>query len=250
MKKQALLITVLVVAVVSFVGLVPNAGRVHAQGPSSGCQALNDSSYDGVYYSETLSSGDFYKGEVIRVTVADLELDFQDEPVVAINGERMAYLEVDASVVDSTLIPGQMTYTFPADASGVSVEWYVNYEGLYDWTVECVSVLPGCDVVIDIPSDAVVGAFVSDALAYWAPDFSKATFPPIIIEQGKTAWVLELDEGGQFYKILWVCDILYVPVETMGPNYDDVWQGAPLPSSLFGPDQNIFKDIFGLRSFA
>ena len=28
-----------------------------------------------------------------------------------------------------------------------------------------------------------------------------------------------------------MCNLLWVPVNTMGPNYDDVWKGRPLPGS-------------------
>jgi hypothetical protein len=86
---------------------------------------------------------------------------------------------------------------------------------------------PGCDVQMPIPDTAVVGAFVRTTPAYWAPD--KLTNPLITIPVGKTAWVLGTDPSGRYYEIVWVCDLLWVPVNTMGPNYDDVWKGRPLP---------------------
>ncbi len=89
--------------------------------------------------------------------------------------------------------------------------------------------VPGCDANIPIPSNAVVGAFVADAPLYWQP--GDLTSPLVTIPAGNTAWVLGVDESGEYYKIIWVCDLLWVPVETMGPNYDDVWNGTPLPTS-------------------
>ena len=90
--------------------------------------------------------------------------------------------------------------------------------------------LPGCDTQIPIPSTAVVGAFTQTTPVYWAP--GKMTDPVVSIEAGKTAWVLGLDATGQYYKIVWVCDLLWVPVNTIGPNYDAVWNGAPLPTGV------------------
>lgn len=89
--------------------------------------------------------------------------------------------------------------------------------------------LPGCDVLINIPSTAVVGAFVSDAPTYWKP--GEVTVPLVTIPAGKTAWVIGPDSSGQYYKIIWVCNYLWVPFGTLGPNYDDLWQGRPLPTT-------------------
>jgi hypothetical protein len=89
--------------------------------------------------------------------------------------------------------------------------------------------LPGCDALINIPSTAVVGAFVSDAPTYWNP--GKLTAPLVTIPAGNTAWVLGPDSSGLYQKIIWVCDYLWVPSGTIGPNYDNVWQGRPLPTT-------------------
>jgi len=48
---------------------------------------------------------------------------------------------------------------------------------------------------------------------------------------GKTAWVIGPDATGQWYKIAWACDFLWVPAGSLGPNFDDVWQGRPLPTN-------------------
>lgn len=90
--------------------------------------------------------------------------------------------------------------------------------------------LPGCDVLIPIPSTAVVGSFVADAPVYWKP--GELTNPLVTIPAGNTAWVLGQDASGQYYKIIWVCDLVWVPKATVGPNYDAVWNGAPLPTNV------------------
>ncbi len=88
-------------------------------------------------------------------------------------------------------------------------------------------VSPGCDVLMPIPATAVGGTFVADAPVYWKP--GELTSPLVTIKAGNTARVIGLDASGQYYKIIWVCDYLWVPKATLGPNYDAVWNGAPLP---------------------
>ncbi len=90
------------------------------------------------------------------------------------------------------------------------------------------------DAACPIPplDDAVVGKFVSAAALYWEP--YKQTEPPAIIGVGESAWVYGLDETEAFYEIVWSCQVLWVPKDTMGPNYDDVWQGHPLPTTIVG----------------
>lgn len=98
-----------------------------------------------------------------------------------------------------------------------------NADDLYDIST------PGCDQYLNIPSNAVVGEFVTDAPVYWKP--GESAKPPVTIEAGNTAWVLGTDASGAYYKIIWVCDQVYVPVNSMGPNNDAVWNGTPLPTT-------------------
>jgi len=88
----------------------------------------------------------------------------------------------------------------------------------------------GCDLMMPVPATAVGGAFVADALVYWAP--GKLTDPVLTIPAGSTARVIGVDASGDYYKIVWSCDFLWVPVETVGPNYDNVWNGKPLPTDV------------------
>ncbi len=90
--------------------------------------------------------------------------------------------------------------------------------------------LPGCDVLINIPSTAVGGTFVADAPVYWEP--GKLTNPLVTIPAGNSARVIGLDSTGEYYQIIWVCDYVWVPRATLGPNYDAVWNGAPLPTAV------------------
>jgi hypothetical protein len=106
---------------------------------------------------------------------------------------------------------------------------------LFDISGECESLPwvepePGCDVLLPIPATAVGGAFVADAPVYWKP--GEPTNPLVTIKAGNTARVIGLDASGQYYQIIWGCDFLWVPRATMGPNYDAVWNGAPLPTNV------------------
>ena len=92
-----------------------------------------------------------------------------------------------------------------------------------------VASVPGCDQFMPIGTTSVVGAFVWDAPLYWAP--GELVTPHTIIRAGNSAWVLGTDATGAYYKIVWVCDVLYVPRSTMGPNFDAVWGGRALPTS-------------------
>ena len=89
---------------------------------------------------------------------------------------------------------------------------------------------PGCDVLMPIPATAVGGTFVADAPVYWKP--GELTSPLVTIAAGNSARVIGQDASGQYYKIIWVCDFVWVPKATMGPNYDAVWNGAPLPTAV------------------
>ncbi len=90
--------------------------------------------------------------------------------------------------------------------------------------------LPGCDVLLPIPATAVGGTFVADAPVYWAP--GKLTNPLVTIAAGNSARVIGLDSTGEYYQIIWVCDYVWVPRASLGPNYDAVWNGAPLPTAV------------------
>jgi hypothetical protein len=83
----------------------------------------------------------------------------------------------------------------------------------------------GC---IAIPDGSVVGKFTESALMYAEP--SVPTGPEIFLSPGESAWVIGVDESGEFYKIIWACEYRWVRVGTMGPNYDGVWNGRPLPT--------------------
>jgi hypothetical protein len=89
----------------------------------------------------------------------------------------------------------------------------------------------GCDAQVNIPPQAVVGSFVAPAAVYFAPG-QLITNPPLTIEAGKTYWVAGQDATGMYRKVLLSCQWVWVLRDTVGPNYDSVWQGKPLPTDV------------------
>ncbi len=82
---------------------------------------------------------------------------------------------------------------------------------------------------LPVPDTAVMGTFVSDALLHYAP--GKLIAPQSSLSAGQSAYVLGIDSTGEYYKIIWVCQHLWVPVDAVGPTYGDVWNGQPLPTN-------------------
>ncbi|MCD4686072.1 MAG: hypothetical protein K8S97_09070 [Anaerolineae bacterium] len=90
--------------------------------------------------------------------------------------------------------------------------------------------VPGCDATLNIPSTAVGGVFVADAPIYWAP--GQLTSPLVTINAGSTARVIGVDYSEAYYQILWHCQLLWVPVDTIAPNPDAVWNDHALPARI------------------
>jgi hypothetical protein len=212
---------------------------------SPGCANLNDSSYDVMASSVFAPALDFYAGETVTVA-ADYPISGSGPPI-------WLRIVVGGTIVDDIRdsFPATLTYTF-AGGTNTTVWWFSSIwltgeNTAVTWTASCTGapkppsapastssaapvIVPGCDVFLDIPDTAVVGAFVETVVADWMP--GESTVPVVTLEASKTAWVLGVDESGAYYKIYWGCQTLWVPVGAMGPNYDDVWHGKPLPTEV------------------
>ncbi len=108
-------------------------------------------------------------------------------------------------------------------------------EGCWETTVTLTAysgcqLTAGCPLMVNLPASAVVGAVVSDTRLFFEP--GSAIEPELVLEAGKTAYVLGVDQTGAYYKIVWGCDYLWVPVGAMGPNPDSVWNSKPLPTGV------------------
>jgi hypothetical protein len=233
MLKRLLVIAVLVVV---GVWAVPAADRAQAQlePTAQGCDLMNDPYWDNVMPSGGLGVSNslihFNAGETLIVTanpapVAGAATEFVLEGYAVVGGSLQ-----NLTFHYKTSIPGTSTYHFTDDADVNVVFWSAN--GLADWDVECVKGGAGAsgECAAVLTDTSVVGAFVQDALVYADPGVPSS--PAITLPAGKTTWVLGVDESGQYYKIRWACQYLWVPVGTMGPNFDEVWNGHPLPTEV------------------
>ncbi len=88
----------------------------------------------------------------------------------------------------------------------------------------------GCDLSISLPANAAVGTFSDWADLYWMP--GEKLYPGLAMEPGQSVWVLGQDETGMYKKVILSCQYLWVEAGVIGPNYDDVWNGAPLPTDV------------------
>ncbi|MBN1681215.1 MAG: hypothetical protein JW966_13090 [Anaerolineae bacterium] len=124
-------------------------------------------------------------------------------------------------------------------ACGAQVKFELYYfGGLVDTayaTVECgakpdaVLRPAGCGALDGEPG-AVVGQVGVETIALWAPKADAVTHSPaIVLKPGQTLWVYGVDSTGMFQKISLGCTYLWVPVGSMGPNPDAVWNNAGLP---------------------
>ncbi len=140
------------------------------------------------------------------------------------------YVEDGLGLGATTTYDADGNYAVPAAVGDACAEIHDSGVVILGFVAPAEEALPGCDVLMPIPATAVGGTFVADAPVYWEP--GELTSPLVTIAAGNSARVLGLDATGEYYKIIWVCDLVWVPRATLGPNYDAVWNGAPLPAGV------------------
>ena len=81
-----------------------------------------------------------------------------------------------------------------------------------------------------IPNGAVQGRMLYDVRAFFAPNLQSET-PEVVIPGNSTWWIVGAANG--FYQLFITCpgNLVWVPASSMIPNYDEVWNGAPLPNA-------------------
>lgn len=137
--------------------------------------------------------------------------------------------------------PGITYLTFelpgPGTWSNLTLEWSRDSlpydQSMFSFTVDGCSEtapepepVPGCDVLVAIPPSAVGANFVADARVYWKP----GEITEHVLPEGTHVRAIGKDATGEYYQVLYVCDFLWVKAETLGPNYESPWNGAPLPT--------------------
>jgi hypothetical protein len=225
-KKLLHMSLVIVIALITVIG-VGTFNLERAEATSSGCtdfanigSIITESAY-------SIGGWTFETGETILVTARVAIVPTAPELAPALGGSSV-FLEVNGVVVDSAIaiFPVTLSYTFPANGD-YSWAFYTNGGYDIDWKTDC---LPGpeagCDVQIPLPEWAVVGQFTADTVLEWEP--GQAT--DATVEAGNTTWVLGVNEAGTHYLVYWGCTRAWVPIGNMGPNYDEVWNGTPLPT--------------------
>ncbi len=148
------------------------------------------------------------------------------EPVVA---------DVPVTLTWTVSGPGSWSGLLFAGDGGSSGGWWgpSSFDSLV--TAECAAVVseplpgPGPDMV-PIPETAVVGKFIAPAVLLYEPRPDALT--EHAMDTGQSLWVIGLDASGAYYQVLLSGGFYWVPVETMGPNYDETWGGRPLPADV------------------
>jgi hypothetical protein len=84
--------------------------------------------------------------------------------------------------------------------------------------------------MLPLPADAAMGTLISNALLYWNP--GQLISPAIAVPAGKSFWVVGMDSAREYYELFVGCTPVWVPAEAMGPTYDSVWNGRPLPTAV------------------
>jgi hypothetical protein len=232
MNKLLRISLVLIVGVVTTVGVIaaPPQRAEAAEAPSTGCQSFKSLGPISAVSVTGIGTWSFYAGETIQVTADALPIvPTAPQSAPALAGSTVS-LEVNGAVVDSAfnIPPVTLSYTFPADGD-YFWSFYTNLSGGVLWSTDCTTAPPaGCDLGLDLPDWAVVGRFTENTALEWMPGQDTDT----VVEVGKTAWVLGVNEEGTHYLIYWGCARVWVPVGSMGPNYDEVWNGTPLPTHV------------------
>ncbi|MFN8530421.1 MAG: hypothetical protein U0670_17605 [Anaerolineae bacterium] len=132
-----------------------------------------------------------------------------------------------------------VTYTFDEPISGditavVSGKpddkyWFAQVDLPDDLGTNCSS--PATDCPYPLPAGAVQARVLFSTPAYYAPSLDAQMSPAMILPVGESWWVIGAQDG--FYHLFITCAARYiwVPAESLGANFDIVWNGAALPDA-------------------
>lgn len=132
-----------------------------------------------------------------------------------------------------------ITYTFDEPISGditavVSGKpgdkyWYAQVDLPDDLGTNCSA--PQTDCPYPLPAGAVQARVLFSTPAYYAPSFDAEISPAMILPVGESWWVIGAQDG--FYHLFITCAARYVwvPAESLGANFDIVWNGRALPDA-------------------
>ncbi len=203
----------------------PHTAQSAALPMSPGCRYL-----DGLGHLDMMAGGAYidtalWEGEIITISAQPYPGSIATSIFLCLGNTICAG---GAPIVAMAPIPGGFVYTVPSTMDPVTIQWTTDIDNA-TWDISCQP--RSCDSLMPMTPEAVVGRFVRETPLYFAP--GQKVEPTLTMPAGKTAWVLGVDPSGAYYQIVWSCDTLWVPVESMGPNVGDpLWQGAPLPTTV------------------
>jgi hypothetical protein len=216
------------VMIVSVLIYAPSKEVGAAGGLSHHCAALNDPRMDNLW-ALTATGGPgspsttMYAGETIHVSAG---------PPVALYPTEINLFINDTVIATAPYPGGSITYTLPTDMLVWAVGAHTGSQANgVTWDISCRSAAVGRDM-IHIPSQAAVGTFLDWTMLLGSP--TPGGVSEYWMAPGQTLYVFGLDSTGQFYQVLLSGDLYWVPVTSMGPNYDRVWNGTPLPTTVVG----------------
>lgn len=169
--------------------------------------------------------------EIIGQTLVWRDVDINDA-VGGFGFDQTHTLTANVTVNACLNAPWTLPYTVGGDTFGGDdppINGSVVVTGLGNCGTSSVATAGGNDM-IDLPDTAVVGSFVDYTPLYYLP--VEGATSDYAMEPGKTLYVFGVDATGKFYKVLMSGEFYWVPVDKMGPNFDDVWRGTPLPTNV------------------
>lgn len=143
------------------------------------------------------------------------------------------------SVSYDGFLPIVLSIPFTQSYSGtIYIEYEVSDFAWGEETAEMDCVVQDVPLAESVPCGPALtgigqGLLVRPTPLYWAPRQNAAS--NIILDvapNAKTYWVLGMDATRSFYKIVIACKTYWVPLDTLVPNPDNVWRGAPLPTRI------------------
>jgi len=226
MKRQISLHWVILLCLVTALSVVPNHSIAAAQtSSSSGCAGFNGLTGTFVPGESHMFTGDFLADEVVNIVFTLGTGTTVGVVGLLVNGVWYGAQYQSAPITISYTVPADGTYAFHWGSHGGYSNGPVNY------AVNCgAEGVPGCDALINIPAQAVMGKFVAPAAVYSVP--GQMIEPTLTIEAGKTYLVIGQDASGEYRQILLQCTFVWVPANSVGPNPDAVWNSRPLPTTV------------------
>ncbi len=164
--------------------------------------------------------------EIIGQTLVWRDVDVNDA-VGGFGYDETHTLTANVTVNSCLNVPWTLPYTVGGDTAGGD-DPPINGSVVVNAVGNCVVTAVGGNDMVDLPDTAVVGKFVDYTPLYYLP--AEGATSDYAMEPGQSLYVYGVDATGKFYKVLMSGQFFWVPVEKMGPNFDDVWNGKPLPT--------------------